>query len=347
MHLAASTTRTAAMANGRQSDLLIEGELSLHKSRSLLAMHQELDQILSTIEQKAKQGPIEPHQLTTLISTARACISADDDFVNRRNLSILVPERCPSHATGLAQRVFDIPELLEHILRYLEIPALLEAQRINRQFRDAVETSTRLQRKLSLLPHSSRTFYAPFALRGLASLKCRLIPSGTRKMGESERSLHFVLEARFYGPLPKIGSRCRRMLIMQPPVTSVKVYQDCCHARSVPSDSPFILSNPSGISIGDLLRTAQVMRTQHRQCPHAAAWRLDENGDVRVSTRFRAELVLDPTDQLVQDRIEIRRFRQQGEAEEKRKNVMMAAFAATRLSGKIHSQSVSNLLVLR
>lgn len=57
-----------------------------------------------------------------------------------------------SSNTSLACRVFDIAELLEHILSYLDIRELLRCQRVNRAFHATTITSPTLRRILYLAP---------------------------------------------------------------------------------------------------------------------------------------------------------------------------------------------------
>lgn len=71
-------------------------------------------------------------------------------FVNIFLTTEYFNEQIPPHATNTAQKVFVIPELLELILSQLHALELLKTQATNRQFYDAIEKSTRLQRALSL-----------------------------------------------------------------------------------------------------------------------------------------------------------------------------------------------------
>ena len=61
------------------------------------------------------------------------------------------------------QEVFRLPELLEHILQYLDIAELLCAQQVNRAWFDAIQRSPTIQHKLCLRPDWKSKFYLPFS----------------------------------------------------------------------------------------------------------------------------------------------------------------------------------------
>lgn len=63
----------------------------------------------------------------------------------------LISGRTMEHSTAV-QVVFHIPELLENILRNLDVKELLLCQRVSRDFRRTVEGSLRLRRKLFFAP---------------------------------------------------------------------------------------------------------------------------------------------------------------------------------------------------
>ena len=54
--------------------------------------------------------------------------------------------------TTATTKVFDVAELLEHILSHLPMKDILLAQRVSKQFRHAIKNSLTLQRKLFYLP---------------------------------------------------------------------------------------------------------------------------------------------------------------------------------------------------
>ncbi|KAK5128913.1 hypothetical protein LTR85_000246 [Meristemomyces frigidus] len=58
-----------------------------------------------------------------------------------------------------ATKVFAIPEMLEHILSFLPFRDLLLAQRISEQFQQAIAASTKLRKKLHLVPNTSAALH--------------------------------------------------------------------------------------------------------------------------------------------------------------------------------------------
>lgn len=86
-----------------------------------------LDAALNQIDQIAKSGAsITREALQVPLDQARAAAAGLDTHLRCTGRPSLYAERCPDGARGLAQRVFDVPELLELILSKLPLLELLK-----------------------------------------------------------------------------------------------------------------------------------------------------------------------------------------------------------------------------
>lgn len=127
------------------------------------------------------------------------------------------------------------------------------------------------------------------------------------------------------------------MLLTQPPITNIEVLTDCCYDLEEYEDYPNsrrILRNDSGISIGDLLRATEEMSKSHRHCPHASGSLLSENCDVKVPTRFQAEITLGLDDPVVKEKLRKEVTSKQMDGQKRSQRKMMEAFAEERLEGE-------------
>lgn len=117
-----------------------------------LSTQRDLKTAISTLKTTATHEKVSREDLLLSIADIESCMPT----VNACLVDGISPQEfatyCPPHAKGLAQKVFDIPELLEMILEHLNAITLLGAQEVNRQFHDAVNASTKLQKKLWLVP---------------------------------------------------------------------------------------------------------------------------------------------------------------------------------------------------
>jgi len=132
--------------------------------------------------------------------------------------------------------VFNIPELLEIILRHLPIKRLLHVQRVCRQWRATVESSLELQRALFFEPISSETL-----------VRCSRDNQRQRPWARSEGDayVHRVQKKPYLESLQSCTGKTaeareaffrpeaswRRMLICQPSVRSVSLYNSASGLR--------------------------------------------------------------------------------------------------------------------
>ena len=211
----------------------------------------------------------------------------------------------------IAQRTFEIPELFELILDHLEIPEILNVQQVSRGLKDAIDGSARIQTRLNLRPASRDTFFKTpfeFYFGYNLGLHCSLEQPKSTPFNEVplENRTNFTASFDSHSAFPKIGSRCRNMLICQPPIYEMEIHTRCCNGDPLAlpfleSDTPKTtsISSPIGITVGDLYDATKKTSKEHKLCPNASCRLLDENGFVRVSVMFKASVELNTNDPIL------------------------------------------------
>ncbi|KAK5694256.1 hypothetical protein LTR97_009878 [Elasticomyces elasticus] len=152
--------------------------------------------------------------------------------------------------------VFVIPELVEHVLRFVDNEDILRLQGVSRTFNQIIEGSSTLQRRLGLQPDVDGLHALPLKIpSGLSH--CRLLPgfgcysraANSSLSNALGRNLHALqrlcsrpqppaeladfkvytwLEVN-HGKLPTIGSRYQAMLLCQPPISKMTMRLSYIH----------------------------------------------------------------------------------------------------------------------
>lgn len=266
---------------------MIESELNsddlLIRHRTALIQQQGLQRKITA----ALQAPNDELAIRDALESMQTDVDGLETFFRTITLSQLYNEQRPPNAKDVAQKVFEIPEILEMILMKLEPVSLLVVMQTNPLFRDSVLASVKLQRRLSLLPDNDCHFDTLPAGHVMPGFKCRLYTTVRGLMADEE-----VLNVEFHRKL-KLGARSRAMGFCQPPLTEMKVYINCCAAHA--SARPFLpkpalrtVRTEAGLTIGDLYDEHERMLKEHRNCPHAHWTQYAEDGTVRVHVVFTA-----------------------------------------------------------
>lgn len=165
----------------------------------------------------------------------------------------------------IAAKVFAVPELLESILKELTVPALMRCYSVNRTFRDALETSKKLQACLFLLP-DTESREQRFPLNNIERFVC------TAPRPEFGRGSMIDVRTRV-GRIYKIGPRWKKMLVSQPPTYSMQYYAICfgskpggCRLGGWARGDRQNLHSNKGLTIGDLFEAVETMANAHRGC---------------------------------------------------------------------------------
>ncbi|KAK5691510.1 hypothetical protein LTR97_011503 [Elasticomyces elasticus] len=193
--------------------------------------------------------------------------------------------------TSAAQKVFDLPELLELVLEYVEEVDVLRFHQVNRSARASIDGSPRLQSRLSLrIDSTDKPRRYPFGNVNsmtpmISGFRCNPCTPGRRYHVDAPGPFpedRVLVEARFelpVGGVGKIDTRCRSMHIAQPPIKDVQLRLRCCDKASLNEHKNGIHSDV-GVTIGDLWDAAVKAQEKHRLCPHALRSLHDTDGFV-------------------------------------------------------------------
>lgn len=226
-----------------------------------------------------------------------------------------------------AREVFGTPELLEIILLHLHPRYVLVAQQVSKGFDASVSTSPKLQQHLGLRADPKTHFTTPFASTyggsstlsvharygafGYYSVAARNNILSGDKPARDKNAFEILASFNTRCGLPRLGERCRSMLICQPPVFEMEASVSCCSNRNLilaglqmqmqihsprPTDQPKPIRSTTGITVGDVLDATRVILQQHRACPHAQPHEHDAEGKVDSAPSFRAMLRLEDDD---------------------------------------------------
>lgn len=207
-------------------------------------------------------------------------------------------------STAKAEDVFSIPELVDEIFSQLSARDLLLAARVNRMTAAVVKDSPRLQETLCLRASKDGLFQTPLAGWNLSdSFACEMRYFGnTWGTNKPVNSVDFTITVRGH-TMPRMGSRCRQMLVCQPAVSEMAVELWCCGLHATFDGQPLkrepiapLRVGQGGITMGQVYDAAAKLMIEHQLCPYADYRGLDERGYAKVEPTFRASVHLQPND---------------------------------------------------
>ncbi|EMC93579.1 hypothetical protein BAUCODRAFT_125428 [Baudoinia panamericana UAMH 10762] len=230
--------------------------------------------------------------------------AAQDELENQRRaldglLAHISPQaRHSPESAVLMEKVFNTPELLEHILYQLSNFELMVAMQVNKVFFNAIEGSVKLQRQLGLKDDPDSLIYFPTHDFWFSDLFCST-HAVERVAGEPIHNLlrvHCAVDS-FAGDM-RVGDRARSMLICQPPLKIVEAYCSCCsgprvwrHSRLRTSNShppAAVFRSSRGATVGDILDLTKRLKEEHKMCPDASSFDHNQQGFVNVHVCFEA-----------------------------------------------------------
>ncbi|KAK5681081.1 hypothetical protein LTS10_006841 [Elasticomyces elasticus] len=219
------------------------------------------------------------------------------------------------HKTA-ARKTFDVAELMELILAYLDNGDLLRMMQIDRTSRNTIMQSTVLQRKLHLLPDASSHLRllpvidlvrdtaetddsddSPIELRHGHGRAHYLDYQGPPE--QALRREHRLVIASFHRRLPRLGSRIRSMLISQPPLTEMCMNISCCCPMYGAKHPQGRIQRDRGVTLGELYDFAERMIAQHENCPFAHPNDHNVDGTVKVCVTSQATATLRDDDSYI------------------------------------------------
>ncbi|KAK3691149.1 hypothetical protein LTR37_018853 [Vermiconidia calcicola] len=252
-------------------------------------------------------------------AAARRQLASTQELLERITAAAASAPR-PSSPTSIpaVQKVFNISELLEHILLRLSFQDILKAQQVSKQFFNAIEASSTIQKTMCLQPDPTSNYqrqadvvfrswhlHEPRPPITIAQEKRIFLTAFVAHAPDSDDLLWRLGICIFSeNKLPNPGGRIRSTLICQPPVLHMDVYATCCH----PSDNiedrgdpTSTVTSETGITIGDILDTATRLRAEHRLCPFAHPLHHTNEGFVEkhVEIDLEAMMKLPETDPIM------------------------------------------------
>jgi hypothetical protein len=211
----------------------------------------------------------------------------------------------------VAQRVFEIPELLENVLlHHNNMADIISMRHVSRTIQANVKGSPKLQRSMFLLPQLHSALQLPSVLYNPAGFAVGIeqknnLPRPAPPMYSLLMDIAtlrilttYKLNAKFRTTyphkLPIIGEALQATLLCQPPIKEIGYQFKCCGGGGG------TISAPAGVTVGHLYNKAKEILQRHALCPFAPTNYLDENGFVNLEVYFSGELKLLETDPLFQ-----------------------------------------------
>jgi hypothetical protein len=271
------------------------------------SMQTHLDSLVQLIEPEADQSA----EIQRHLKAIRDGLSTQQSHLDQLVESVPPMARKPPTTDELAEKVFNIPELLEKILLYLSPADLLRVQRVSHLFFNATEGSPKIQFKMGLRPQENCHITFPPALLEFHMFSFSLEPYTC--FGNSRQTLQeneVNIRAGFYGgeknnKMLKLGKRCRDMLICQPPIKTLNAYTRCCHPTwswRGATDPVETITVEGGFRMGDLIDVHERITAAHRLCPDADPPEHDDEGFVRPRVSFETRVVTLDDDPALLDR---------------------------------------------
>lgn len=250
---------------------------------------------------------------------------AKDDIAAQKNSNAILLRRLPTQyrvprSGQLANKVFAMPELLEHILSFTSVPDLLRLYRVNHVFYNTIEGSTTLQRRLGMQPNPSahleqpaeHLVYHPEGMDMTETYYCSpSLPSDQNTQLEPN-AVPIKINVCTWGALGRgsteklelrpLGERCRKLLITQPPIKEMGVYMQCCTPSYRPyrdrqPDPPIeVLKSETGITVHQIWEAVAKAQKEHRLCPNADVYDHDSEGFVQLRMSIEGYLTLKDDD---------------------------------------------------
>ncbi|GAB1726739.1 hypothetical protein NU195Hw_g6344t1 [Hortaea werneckii] len=256
---------------------------------------------------------IDREKLTLLLHGLQDTLNATAKYLKQASNRTHCGTDRPHSVGCAAQKVFDVPELLELILLNFNVVDLLRLQQVGRQVRDAVKTSKKVQQRMFLIPSGSthRRVLPIFPLKEdyrspvkdslltpiLLDLKSQYLPASQGYKATMQ------LFAR------SIGLRYRRgflqMQLTDPPIRRISVKCWCsCVRFALPFNvlldrtPDVIIDETDGITLGRLLEAFKQVAEGHKTCPHAQPQYHDRYGNVILEYTAVGDLYMDRDDPL-------------------------------------------------
>ena len=361
--------------------------------------HQSLLKILD-------QDDFDPKQFRTLIEQNVSRLQKTRLVLEDCRDTIPLRHRPTEASAAKAKQVLETAELFEHILLHAHPRDTLAAAQVTRATYDLFKDSPRFHDQLGLRRSENGFLYTAFAesdsdeaqsqseeghhdsYPGLEQyenyhftfanfkVKYTVKEQTSATAGGSLQSRHRALvEASFAAvdDLPRIGTRCREMLIFQPIVRVMQVVLTCCSKsdaqiqgtrRRVAGRPPpnstityaeseedkyltdeaienndvtktYDIKSKTGITVGDIYDATARMRDAHALCPHAPYNMHDEDGKVCPAVNFFSDVSLKNDDPYLIRKAELANATSLEDAGRNMESRMFKTYMQAKSTGKI------------
>ena len=219
------------------------------------------------------------------------------DMIDEKLAQVERNNRSLMRITELARAVFDIPELFDLIFAQLSIEDILNAQQVNRNFRDKIVISKKLHQQMLL----ERPNHSRFMLHAREGWSTHIWNQDGDPASPSDRNVSILIHLP--NTTPRIGPRCSRMYLCNPPITKAAVYTSCCSEIPYTADGPiryfgkkiYTVEKNDGLTVGDMHRAARMLFRRHKMCSpeDAQGFCRDDRGiiDMFFFTVVQADLI--------------------------------------------------------
>ncbi|KAK5127221.1 hypothetical protein LTR85_008583 [Meristemomyces frigidus] len=265
--------------------------------------------------------------------------------------------------------VFNVPELLEHILMFSDTQVILSMLQVCKPIHNTIEGSLKLQRQLGLSAASDSFLASPLSInprrvtlqeypgfscsyvdpreswpardsrRRYARSNAGVVNAGATSVTDDPRQLFLIatFTANRRGHFPIVGKRYLSMLLCHPPITEMLVSPICCQHLLEK------LTASTGLTIGGLWNSAQAMMQKHRLCPNATNRMLDEDGYVLGHVAFEGDVKLREEDPILVAYKEQRQTRKAHADADRARQRHLLAYTAAKQAAHAAGESVPTL----
>ncbi|KAK3627903.1 hypothetical protein LTR56_003893 [Elasticomyces elasticus] len=228
-------------------------------------------------------------------------------------------------------KLFNVNKVLEKIALNLDMIDLLHFQRVNKPFRDVVDSSPIVQQRLFLRADGRQNLHLLPLLGSPNPPPAKTDPKPTFRvfhwplrheetgalLGKCEERITIYTEPMTPDELPRCGEKVRRMLLSVPPLHEVVVKGWCCASldcREGVEGKGTTVTNEQGVTLGEVLDAAKPLMVKCLPCPTRGKERLASDcadGKVRVSFN-----VVGNAQMIVKDPLNVQRMKREPEREE-------------------------------
>ncbi|KAK4540810.1 hypothetical protein LTR36_008887 [Oleoguttula mirabilis] len=218
--------------------MTMQHEISQRNAQLFVQTQRDLGNIIHSLRQRDGPSDATASRSATFAAAAAKIQEAQDMLL--ANLTPTIVPFLTSEASALrAEQAFGIPELAEHFLLYLSAHDLNTVQQVNRQLRDVVAQSVKLQHRIGVRADHGSVWGSNFPKDAHKAFSRELEQSRGSYlysvMGMEQHSVSVLATMRNVGSPPYVGPAYCRLLVCQLPVTDMHVYINCCRPRSTPS----------------------------------------------------------------------------------------------------------------